>query len=162
MTEYLIEQLVKKQMTAKDNFKKTGLFALVVLSGLLIPFTQFAFLIMIVLIVIAVILIRRMNVEYEYIYFNGDLDIDKIMNRETRKRAISTRVKEMDIIAPKGDQAVLGYQHLKVLDFTTCSQDGKVYEMVTLVKGEKTRVLFEPNEKILNAIRDIAPRKVVF
>ena len=56
MTEYLIEQLVKKQMTAKDNFKKTGLFALVVLSGLLIPFTQFAFLIMIVLIVIAVMI----------------------------------------------------------------------------------------------------------
>ena len=162
MTDYLIEQLVKKQPTKKDSLKKTGLFAVVVISGLLIPFISFAFLVTVVLIVIAIILIRRMNVEYEYIYFNGDLDIDKIMNCETRKRAVSTSVKEMDVIAPKGSQAVLGYQHLKALDFTTCDPQGKVYEMVTMVKGEKTRVLFEPNEKLLNAMRDIAPRKVIF
>lgn len=37
------------------------------------------------MIVIDVLMFRNLNVEYEYVFVNGDLDIDKIMNKARRK-----------------------------------------------------------------------------
>lgn len=162
MTDFLIEQLVKKNPTAKDNLKKTGLVAVTALSVLLIFIFPYAIWLTMILVILDFILIRRMDVEYEYIYFNGDLDIDKIMNKESRKRVFSTNIKEMEVIAPSGSQEVLGCQHIKAIDLSTCNPESKTYEMVTSFKGERVRLIFEPDEKMLNAMRDMAPRKVHF
>ena len=101
-----------------------------------------------------------MNLEFEYVYFNGDLDIDKIMNMQSRKRVFSSNIKEMEVIAWSGSVELQQYQRYKVLDFSTQNPDDKVYEMVTQFKGETVRVLFNPNEKILNEMKNMAPRKV--
>ena len=162
MNEFLTEQLVKRKQTFATTLKKAGLIAATVISAFLILIFPIFTLITVILIFVDNFLFKRMNVEYEYVYFNGDLDIDKIMNMQSRKKLFSTNIKEMEVLAPFGSAELHPYQRLKVLDFSTLNPEDKVYEMVTSFKGETVRVLFNPNEKILNEMKNMAPRKVFF
>ena len=162
MTDFVIEQLVTRSKNIDVTLKKAGLILATVISACLALFLQLFLWVTMVLCIVDYVLFRRMNVEYEYAYFNGDLDIDKIMNKESRKRVFSVNVKEMEVIAPTGSDVLRPFQQLKQLDYSTKSPDGKTYELVTKFKGEKVRVVFEPNEKMLSAMRDLVPRKVVF
>ena len=84
------------------------------------------------------------------------------MDMQSRKRVFSTSMKEVEVVAPSGSVELHPYQRTKTLDFSTQNPDDKVYEMVTLFKGETVKVLFNPNEKILNGMKNLAPRKVFF
>ena len=163
MTDAFIEQLIEQGETKEAKTKKTVLLVATGLFAFLTIVIHPIFLLaLIVMVIVDSIIFKRMNLEFEYSYFNGDLDVDKIMNREARKRLFSAKVKEMDIIAPTDSDALRGYQHLKVLDYSSQKPDRSTYEMVATYRGEKVRMRFEPNNEMLNAMRDIAPRKVVF
>ena len=76
-----------------------------------------------------------------------------------RKRLFSVNVKTLEVLAPTGSVELQQYKNVKAYD---CSSNtgNKTYEMV-FVKSEKTvKVIFEPNETILNGMRMFAPRKV--
>ena len=162
MNEYMTEQLVKKKTTFKDTAIKFGLIALTALSLLLSGNTIFMIL-FIALLFVDYYVLRRMDVEYEYTYFEGSLDIAKVMNKQFRKELFSTSIKEdMEIVAPS-DHADLKYHQVdKTLDYSSRMPENKTYTMVTKYKGQKVKVIFEPNEKMLNGMRDVAPRKVIF
>ena len=162
MNECLTEQLVKRSKTVATAVKKVGLIAATVVSILLGFVHPMLVWVTAIMIIVDIFLFKRMNVEFEYVYFNGDLDIDKIMDMQSRKRVFSTNIKEMEVIAPSGSVELHPYQRTKTLDFSTQNSDDKVYEMVTLFKGETVKVLFNPNEKILNGMKNMAPRKVFF
>ena len=100
MSDYYTEQLVKKRPGRKDLAIKTGLIVLTVLTVLIVFIFPVGLILPILAIVLDVIMFRRLNVEYEYLYVNGDLDIDKIMNRAKRKRMFSMNVSEMELLAP--------------------------------------------------------------
>lgn len=161
MTEYFIEQLVKRSVTIGTTVKKVGLIALTIIAFLISPLlSAFGPLVIVALIMLDIFLFKRMDIEYEYAFFNGDFDIDKVMGKESRKRLFSVNLKDVDVIAPSGSQEVLGYERLKAINYSTCTPGNKTYELVTLQGSEKVRVIFEPNEKMLNAMKDLAPRKV--
>lgn len=162
MNEFLTEQLVKRNKTTATTMKKAGLIAATVLSVLLGFVHPMLVWVTTILIVVDIFLFKRMNVEFEYVYFNGDLDIDRILDMQSRKRVFSTNIKEMEVIAPTGSVELHPYQRTKVLDFSTHNPEDKTYEMVTLFKGETVKVIFNPNEKILNGMKNMAPRKVFF
>lgn len=86
MDDFYTEQLIKKQADSKDTLKKVGLIALTVVSVLLVFVIPVGIILPVVMIVIDVLMFRNLNVEYEYVFVNGDLDIDKIMNKARRKR----------------------------------------------------------------------------
>ena len=160
MNEFLTEQLVKRTQSIATTLKKVGLIAVTVILaflGMSIPLLIWAAVIMIF---VDVFLFKRMNVEFEYVFFNGDLDIDKIMNMQSRKKVFSTNIKEMEVIAPTGSVELHPYQRTKTLDYSTQNPEDKTYEMVTLFKGETVKVIFNPNEKIINGMKNMAPRKV--
>ena len=91
------------------------------------------------------------------------LDVAKIMSKQSRKELFSTNIKEeMEIIAPTGTPEVERYEVAKILDYSTKNPKNKTYTMVTSYKGQKVKMIFEPNEKMLNSMRDAAPRKVIF
>lgn len=161
MNEFLTEQLVKQQKTAATTIKKAGLVAITVLSLFLSLIHPMLIWVTVILIAVDVFLFRRMNVEFEYVYFNGDLDVDRILNMQSRKRVFSTNIKEMEVIAPAGATELRPFQSVKVLDFSTHNPADKAYEMVTQFKGEMVRAVFNPNDKILNEMRNLAPRKVI-
>ena len=160
MNEFLTEQLVKRRNTVVTTLKKLGLISVTILSVLLAFIHPMLIWATAILVVVDMFLFKRMNVEFEYVYFNGDLDIDKILNMQSRKRVFSTNIKEMEVIAPTGSVELYPFQRKKTLDFSTQNPEDKTYEMVTLFKGETVRVIFNPNEKILNEMKNMAPRKV--
>ena len=167
MTEFMTEQLVKRRETLKNKLIK-ALIVAVAISLFVIFFPILLaipalFFVWIFIIVLVMYLFQRMNVEFEYVYFNGDLDIDKIVNKQSRKSMFKTNIKEdMDFMAPTGAPELYQYQNLKKLDFSTKTPENKTYTMITLHKGQKVQVIFEPNEEILKGIRDWAPRKIIF
>lgn len=162
MNEYMTEQLVKKKTTVKDTAIKFGLIALTVLSLLLSGNTIFMILFLVLLFVDYYVL-RRMDVEFEYTYFDGSIDIAKVMNKQFRKELFSTNIKEdMEIVAPSEHGDLKYHKVEKTLNYSSMIPKNKTYTMVTSHKGQKIKVIFEPNEKMLNAMRDVAPRKVIF
>ncbi len=162
MSEYITEQLIKRKTTVKDTAIKFGLIALTALSLLLSGNIIFMVL-FVVLLIVDYYVLRRMDVEYEYTYFGGELDIAKVMNKQFRKEVFTTNVKEeMELIAPSDHGDLKYHQVEKTLDFSSKFPEHKTYTMVTLYKGQKVKVIIEPNEKLLNNLRDTAPRKVIF
>ena len=163
MTDNFIEQLVKRRATLGTKIKKAGLvFLTLFIIIVVLRFIPTAlFLAVAITVGLDVFLFGRMNVEYEYVYYEGDLDIDRITNKSSRKKMFTASVKDMDVIAPTNSQELLGYQHLKVIDYSTGEAGNKTYELVTKKGSEKVRVRFEPKEEMLEAMKSIAPRKVI-
>lgn len=162
MTEFMTEQLVKREDTLGTKVKKALLIivtALVVLLALALPILM---IVAVGVIAVVMFLFQKMNVEFEYLYFNGDLDIDKIFNKSSRKRIFQTNIKDdMYLIAPTGAPELYQFREMKKLDFSTQNPENKTYTMIATHKGEKVQVIFEPNEDILKGIRDLVPRKII-
>lgn len=161
MSEMYKEQLVKRRKDKKDVTIKFVMSFATVLSVCIFFFHPIGIIIPIALAVADVIVFRRMDIEFEYIYTSGDLDIDKIIHKEKRKRVLSVNVNDMEIMAPKGASELASYKDAQVCDFTTHTPGAKVYEMVVLVDGTKKKILFEPEQEIVEGIWTLAPRKTI-
>lgn len=161
MSDFYTEQMVKKQTTMKDVFIKALLVALAIVSVIATLMFPIGIIVAIAVIGAVVFLIRRMDVEYEYLYVNGDLDIDKIMHRAKRKRVFSANIDDVELLAPESAPELNQFRNAKVCDYTSGNADAKRYVLVVSGNGQLTKVVFEPNDTIVQGIMMLAPRKVV-
>lgn len=161
MSDFYTEQLIKKRTSSKDIMIKTGLVCLTVLSVLLVFIFPFGIIVPVIMIALTVAMFRRLNVEYEYLFVNGDLDIDKIMNKSKRKRIFSMNVADMELLAPVNAGELMHFQRAKVCDYTSGPGAKEVYALIVLERGAQKKILFEPNEDIIEGFFMMAPRKVV-
>lgn len=160
MGDYYTEQLVKQKQTAATLIKRIGLIALAVIAFMSIFVTMFGVPIFMIVIAIDIFFLKRMSsVEYEYLYYNGDLDFDRIMGKESRKRILETTISDIDVVAPTGSIELQPYQRVKTYNFSSNSGN-PTYELVTKHKGQLVKIIFEPNKEILEGMRMLAPRKV--
>lgn len=158
------EQIVKRQGSTKQTLLKAG----IVIGALILSFIAFRFLSMFSPIAIVAILFgahylwQRTNLEFEYAFTNGELDIDTIYNKTGRKRSFSCNVKDFQLVAKLEDsQYANEFSHVQqTLDFSTNAKGSKPYGGIIDYKGKKTKVIFEPNEKILEAMRYYIPRQL--
>lgn len=104
------------------------------------------------------------DLEFEYTFVNGELDIDRIMNKSRRRRALAFDFTHLEIMAREKSHLVDSYRQksCKTYDFTSLRSENKekVYVIYGTDKNEMIRILFEPDEKMLNDMRNNAPRKV--
>ena len=89
MNDYYTEQMVKKQTDMKDMLIKAVLIAATLVSFLAILMFPGILILPVIMIALDVFIFGRLKVEYEYLFVNGDLDIDKIMNKAKRKKVFS-------------------------------------------------------------------------
>ena len=103
-------------------------------------------------------LCTRFNLEYEYIVTNGTMDIDKIINKSSRKRILSFELATVSRIE-KFNPAQLSGVNAKEL-FITCNQDDPgAYLMVSATEGKGTSYLvFAPDERVRSAIVKFVPK----
>jgi len=163
MGDVFKEQLVKRKPTLKDTAIKGCLVAVVILIFLI----SFLFLAGFAIIVTAIagfgaaFLMSYLNVEYEYIFTNGELDIDAVYNRSRRKRLFSGNVKDFDIMAHIDDKVregdFSGAQETK--DYSSGVPGPDSYAFLAVIKGKRTKVIIEPNEKMLKAIANTMTRR---
>ena len=107
-------------------------------------------------------LYRNSRVEYEYLYVDKILSVDKILGRAKRKSAWEGKMDDIQVIAPTGSHELDPYHQTgtKVLDFSSRIPGAKTYTAVVRTGSETVRVIFEPDEKMLQCFRQSAPRKI--
>lgn len=160
MSDYYTEQLIKKQTSMKDICIKALLVSAAIVSVLVVFLFPLGILIPVVVIAVVAILFRRLDVEYEYLYVNGDLDIDKIMHKAKRKRVFSMNVHDLELLAPAESGELRQYQRAKTYDYSSGSGQGRLYALIVTDHGQQKKILFEPNETIIEGFYLLAPRKV--
>ncbi len=111
----------------------------------------------------AYILYRNSRVEYEYLYVDGQLTIDKILGKAKRKKAWEGTMDDIQVIAPSDSFVLNDYRsgQMKILDFSSQIPGSKTYTAVVQTKAGQERIIFEPNDKMIQCFRQSSPRKVV-
>lgn len=161
MSDFYTEQLIKKQTDMKDVVIKAVLVAVAIVSVLTVFIMPMGLIVPIIVIALVWFLITRLNVEYEYLYVNGDLDIDKIMNKSKRKRVFSANVDVMELLAPINSPRLDQFQNAKVINLSSGSADARLYALIVSHDGHQAKLIFEPNDTIIEGLFMLAPRKVV-
>lgn len=115
-----------------------------------------------ILVLVCVLVFPYLSVEYEYVFCDGQLDFDKIFSGNKRKTALRIDFENVEIMAPAGSHALDSYNHqqLKLIDYTSRERDIHPYAIVLRQGEQLTKILFEPNEKMVAAIKQKAPRKI--
>ncbi len=157
------EARAKKKVTAKDHIIKFLLIGGTVVCFLTGAFNGFIIILGLILCFLSWYFIPRMSVEYEYVFCDGQLDFDKISGGMKRKTMMRVDFEKLVVIAPKNSHALDGYRHngVVVKDFTSQDPNAKVYGLVITGGDQNTMILFEPNEKMLAAMKQKAPRKIM-
>ncbi len=161
MNDFYTEQLVKKRTTGTFVVIKGVMIGLTIVSFLAIVMVPFGMILPVIMVAADIFIFRGQDLEFEYLYVNGDLDIDKIMGRAKRKRVFSAVIADLEMLAPSNSDEVKRIQTDKTLNFSSFVPENKTYDLIVLQNGQKIRVIFEPNDVILNGYKMLAPRKVV-
>lgn len=155
------EQLAKKPLRKVDYILFFAVIAFIILEVLLSAFVLnfgiFSFFIVAISIYFGIKLIISRSVEFEYVVTNGNVTIDKVIARKSRKNVVSFEMPD-------------------VYEFFKCKKDvklpklGKIYDLQTTgeawgacfsdSKFGKVGVIFSPNEKTLKAIKPFLKRQV--
>lgn len=164
MGDIFKEQLVAKKRTPKDGI----ITILIIIAAVVVVFAVSLFIPQAFLFAAVIVafgaywFIQRQNIEYEYTFTNGDLDIDKIINKSKRKRILTVSVKDFEVMAHVEDKdhahELNGFQ--KTLDFSSGEVKPNTYAALLMHKNEKVKMIFEPNEEIVKGIFHLIPRKL--
>lgn len=160
----ICEQLVQKRKTGRDIAKTALICAGLALCAAACIFFAFysgimvLFLAAVIPVFLIVWILMGMNVEYEYIVTNNEMDIDKIIGRRKRKRMITIDLNKTEDFGGYPPQAEIE------AETTVHATSGLERDAHYLVVGHrdygKVKVIFNPNEKLREAIAREFPRSV--
>ncbi len=98
----------------------------------------------------------KSGVEYEYSYFGGELKITKIKDKRVRKRQETITMDRVVLIAPSGDESLKKYEEDRNTlqkDYTSKNRQAQGYCIVINTEEGVELLSFEPDEKMLDAMR---------
>ena len=104
----------------------------------------------------------RLNAEYEYIFCDGQIDFDRINGGESRKTVLRIDLDNIEIMAPEQSHESDRFRNteMKVRDFSSHDPEAKKYCINTSDDSNRTKILFEPSEKMVEMAKQKSPRKV--
>lgn len=168
--DIFVEYIVKRKKGKKEYVKIAAIIVAAIVLAMLTPMLMLVPVVgsLSVLCTVAVIygayyLITNLNVEYEYILTNGELDVDTIINRRSRKRLITVQVKNFEFVAPTGTSEFKSEENAnftRVIDASSANIEHKAYFAVFNKDGQRIKLVFEPTEKMLDVFETIVPRNV--
>jgi hypothetical protein len=158
-----IEQIIKKQFGTKDYL----LFAAAIVAGCAVILISMTFLQSVALLVLIAVcvgvyfLVSSRNLEYEYSVTNGDITIDKIINRSRRKRVVSIDAHDVESIGKYNpeEHSQKSYDSRIFASENDSGKDAWYFAGHSAKKGN-VLVVFNPNEKVLSAIKPFLSRQV--
>lgn len=163
MDDSYVEWLVKRKTPAYTGLLK-GLLVFVCVAAFVLAVTvPLGILALLAAAVMMYFVWPMLSVEFEYLIVNDQLSVDKIMGKTKRKRVWEAVLEEIDLIGPPDAYQVKDLQRkgMKVVDFTSREPNRRVYAIMQQKGGETTQILIEPNDRILDHLRQRAPRKVI-
>lgn len=161
---------VEKLVARKKGLRESILSAIIITISVFIATT--ATLILgprgiVVLLIIGLIfgnwyIISAFNVEYEYSVTNGEIDIDKIVNKRKRKKMYTADCKDIEIMAKltsKRYNESIATVPKKIVAVSSMKSPDVYFAMLN-IQGKRALIYFEPNEKMIKTIKSIVPGKV--
>ena len=167
MEGIFIEQLIKRKKTGKDVWTSILLVVcgiiftpMALYFGFALRYLGYVFLVLLAGVWWAIIrLIKSKTVEYEYIFTEGTLDIDMIIAGSRRGRVISISKMELELMAPISHPYGGAY---KTLNCSTKDENDRLYYLITERHDVgKVRVLFNPNDELIEAFKLYRPSVVI-
>ena len=162
MDNVMIEYRIERQRRSSDMLIKAGVIAAAILFAVLAFFVNGSFLLPAVGCVVAgIIFFPRLEVEFEYLFVAGELTVDCIYARKSRKNAVNYPMNDVELIARENDGRLDAYKNAggRTLDFTSGRTDVPRYVVICRVNGKLDHALIEPGEEIIKAIYDRYPNK---
>ncbi len=102
-----------------------------------------------------------LNIEYEYIVTNGTMDIDKIINKSSRKRMLSFELGQVTRLE-KYNPAMLNSINAKDVVFACDDNDPNAYFLVAEKEGKgASHLVFSPDDRIKEACVKFIPKFIV-
>lgn len=158
------EQLVQKRKSGADILKTVTLMLSLIIGSAVCTYLSFfkslSFMLIIAagLVALGVWLVMGMNVEYEYIITNNEMDIDKIIGRRKRKRMITVDLsKSKDFgVYPNNEEVDADTTVHASTGLTTDAR----YLLIEHSEYGKVKIIFNPNEKLREAIAREIPKSV--
>lgn len=162
MLDYFTENIVKRKKDAKDIVLSAIIvvgallvFLILCYIGLLTGLMQILFLFACGALWGAYILLGKLSIEYEYIVTNGEMDVDKIMQRRKRKRIITVKAKNIRSIEPiRADNTT----YKQVIDASR--NDKNATDTYMLITEDNIKIIFNPSEKMLKIFAKFRPQSV--
>ncbi len=98
--------------------------------------------------------------EYEYIVVNKDLDIDKISGKAKRKRLITVKLPDVELLGVYDETAKKSLESRQFNEVHDCAEAGEdtYYMAVKHAKRGNVLVIASFNEKLLAAVKHSVPR----
>ena len=164
------EQLVKKQETSADRTRRimlviTGIFLtllLVLMSFIQLNHPILAFLGMVLAAVSGYgtyFMVQGTYVEYEYTFTNGELEIAKIIAKKKRRELLCTEVRSFTAFG-KYDDGMEESEDMTVVLTSDNIASQEYYADFQHEEYGNTRLVFVPNEKMLEYIERYLPAKL--
>jgi len=163
MNDTYVEYGVKQRGTMKTFLCKAGFIALIVVGLFISTLHSLLYVVPVIAIVVAFYMIPRFNYEYEYIYVDGEFNFDRIMGGAKRKTILKIDLENVEIIAPTDSDEIVAYNHkegMKDYNFSSLDPNARTYTLIGNMEGNYLRVVFEPNEKLIEAARAKSRSKV--
>lgn len=152
-----VEQLIVRDNKTKRILLKTGaviLAIVLILASYLFLYLVFPFFFA-VIIILLFFAFKYTGLEFEYSFTNGDVDIDKIRGRRRRRNVLSTNCSLITVLAPMTEENLSRYAGSgdTVLDVSISEKSEGRWFFMTGGEEGPTRVIFNPNERLLEAFR---------
>ena len=102
------------------------------------------------------------KIEFEYQYCDKEITVDKVLNKQKRKNVAKYDVEKLEILAPSRSYRLDDYKNrtLKNVDFSAREKNRQPDPTYTFIYDGKERVVFEPSQELVAAVKSVAPRKV--
>ncbi len=161
-----VEWLVKRKEPAYSLFVKIVMLFLSMLS-IALTFMGFLGMFGIIIVVLAIggtyYLFLNLNVEFEYLFAEGSLSVDRILGKARRKKVLECEKEEVVVVAPADSHSLKNYvkSGMKVVNCSSGRQGVKTCALIYQRGPETTEVIFEPNDKMINAMKRSFPGKVL-
>ena len=162
MDDISLEYRVERQKRVTDRLIKFGSVIAAVLFGVMsLTVNSLLFLPAIACLVVFFVLVPRLNVEYEYLFVAGELTIDMIFDKKSRKNAANYDISDVELIAPEGNEKLSAYagSNCKKTDFSSGREGAERYVIISRKGGETVYAIIESGEDILKAIYNRYPNK---
>jgi len=154
MDEIFIERIVKRKVDIKGMLLRVLAVVLTVLSLCTILFLGMLGLTLTILFAYLTYLVWA----YTSSFLNTELTIEKIMGQRKRKHVDEFDIKQAEIIAPAvSDEIKSRAGNIVTLDYSTGYGSSDLYSMITNTDKGAVQVLFNADEKLIEAMRHMRP-----
>ena len=165
MDDLYVECLVERKPAPFQPLIRGGAYGLAVVSFLAgVIINPLFFVLTAALILCIWLALPALNVEYEYLYVSRSLTIDRILSKEKRKKAAEYDLERMEIFAEDGAVQLDQYKNMDipVRDYTSRIENRAVWVLIIRNEGSAERILLEPDEKLIHAMKSHFPHKTFF